>query len=336
MDLALPNLHPAVVHFPVVLIPLAILVDGWSALEAGRRWRAVAVALWWVAGGATLATFLAGRAAADSLVGVPALAQPAIAEHADWATFTLAGVVVIAVARSAIAAGRRWRRPAIAAHAGLIAISLLILASLAWTADRGGALVYRHALAVDVPPCPSCPEPPKDPPPDGEPSLEIQGPTAIWVPDNAAIVAAGGQPWPNSGAATLVSGEQTLVLPGTVGDVQLNVWLDVSGFEGEARLLHNVDIDGSGGGGFTLTTGGRAALVRGTDEVFASGTFAPNNLLVLSVSSAAGHFKGMVDGKTVVHGHGPALDRGHVGIRLVGEGRVGVQRVERIDLTGGH
>ena len=137
---SLPNLHPAAVHFPIALLPAALLFEiaAWIRSRDGGLVRA-AVIQHLLAGLAAAAAYLTGRQAEDSLVGVPASAQSAIAAHSDAALVALIAISSVAVVRLLLA----WRdhrvlgRPSalgrsVGVVGGVVALALLVLA-----ADRG-------------------------------------------------------------------------------------------------------------------------------------------------------------------------------------------------------
>jgi uncharacterized membrane protein len=148
---SLPNLHPAVVHFPIALLPAALLFDlvcllrpTWTWLDRG------AAALYVLAAAGAGAAFWAGDEAAESLGPLLPAAKAILEEHEDLARYSLIAISVLAVLRLALA----WRehdRPRIGA--GPLRWVLLLggfaaLALLATTADHGGSLVYRHGVAL--------------------------------------------------------------------------------------------------------------------------------------------------------------------------------------------
>jgi len=100
MDLAIPNLHPAVVHFPLVLAPLAVLVDLGSWRRRTPHWDRAATLAWVLAAVATTFAFIAGRFAADGLLHLPPRTQPVLSDHADWASWALTSVWIVALIRS--------------------------------------------------------------------------------------------------------------------------------------------------------------------------------------------------------------------------------------------
>jgi uncharacterized membrane protein len=148
---SLPNLHPAVVHFPIALLPAALLFDfvcllrpTWTWLDRG------AAALYALAAAAAGAAFWAGTEAAETLGPLAPAARALLDEHQDHARYSLIAMSVLAVLRLALA----WRehdRPRIGG--GPLRWILLFggcgaLALLATTADHGGSLVYRQGVAV--------------------------------------------------------------------------------------------------------------------------------------------------------------------------------------------
>ena len=161
---SLPNLHSALVHFPIALLTAALVLDIATLLVRRRWWTDPAAAALYAAGAIGAgAAYLAGEAAEDSLTGVSPPAQLALAAHADWALRTLLWFATLAVARLLVALydrgsddiRMRWAR------IGLLLGGLVGQYLLFQTADHGGALVYRHGLAVAAPA-----STPPDPAPD--------------------------------------------------------------------------------------------------------------------------------------------------------------------------
>lgn len=355
MELALPNLHPAVVHFPIVLVIVALVLDLGALIRAASLALDRAAALvWTVAALSAAAAWLAGRRAASGLVDVPAQAQAALAAHADLATAALVTASLVALGRLALMAwdpkrDRSWGRPA---RLAWLIPAVILQGLVVLTADRGGALVYVHGLAVARDPVqPVAVAPPPSPVTAGDPLVRLQaeGSLLSWSPTALGALTTQAPPaWlsatPVTGtvrasARLAVSGRQTLMLPlpegqPPLGDLQLNVWLDLADLQGEVSLLHHVGDDV--GGAFTLTTTGRAGLAtigpaEEVDVLDERATALPGRV-ALAVSSAGQHRKGIVDGKTVAHGHGAALEPGLSGILFAGEGVVGIQRIELIPL----
>ncbi|MCB1057904.1 MAG: hypothetical protein KDD11_20575 [Acidobacteria bacterium] len=148
---SLPNLHPAVVHFPIALAPVALLFDLMALAQRSRRseWIRAANAVWVLAALGALVAFWAGGEAEDSLTtGLSAAAHARIENHSEWASATLWAFGSIAVLRLILS---RWFEKStwklvIVAALGLVGVGLV-----AYTADLGGDLVYRHGIAVERP-----------------------------------------------------------------------------------------------------------------------------------------------------------------------------------------
>jgi uncharacterized membrane protein len=97
---ALPNLHPALVHFPIALAAVALLFEA----AVWIRWRSAsadwsAAALWVLAAAGAGAAYLAGRVAADGVGTLPAAAEATLASHADAALATLSALGLLALLR---------------------------------------------------------------------------------------------------------------------------------------------------------------------------------------------------------------------------------------------
>lgn len=151
---ALPNLHPALVHFPVALLITALALD--LAMLAMRRWTwldRMAALLYSLGAIGGLAAYLSGRQAANSMRGLNSRAEAAMWDHGDWALITTAVFAVIAVLRVVVARrDSRAERIRLGPMRVIALIGALLGQGLIFeTADRGGALVFRHSIAVSTP-----------------------------------------------------------------------------------------------------------------------------------------------------------------------------------------
>lgn len=351
---ALPNLHPAVVHFPIACLPLALAFDGMGLILRRQRWLAQAATTLYVAG--ALSAWLAlwaGERAADGLVGVPAAVQPRIGQHSDWAHYAWYALIAVAAVRLVIEL-----RPRLKGHRGAklgaLLLGLVALGLLGKAADLGGALVYEHGLAVKLP------EPTASEIPTAKVNDETSSTTddstrdrlviaedgsLIWRPAPADSEALGDvlSPAPGSdlgsvraqapdgeGLRLTVDRSTTLLLPGTFGDVQVEAEIELLGFEGSVGLVHHYR-DAADRGAFAISTEGEAILDdlrQGDRTSLDQQEFeAPAGPVVLAVSSSGKHLKGLVDGKTVTHGHISPGPEGTCGLLLDGTGTVRILRM---------
>lgn len=152
----LPNLHPAFVHFPLALLPVAIGFDlvalvGW--LRRRPLVEGATAALYTLAALGAWAAVWAGEEAKHSLTGLTPPVEALIEDHEHWAHRFLYTVAAVAVARLALAwwsrRAPRARHGAVSAARALVLVgALAALGLLLGTADRGGGLVFRAGVAV--------------------------------------------------------------------------------------------------------------------------------------------------------------------------------------------
>jgi uncharacterized membrane protein len=138
------------VHFPIALLFTSVLLDLLAYSLPGRArvlLRAVGSVLGILGSLAALATYLTGRAAAQTVL-IPGMAHALVNAHWEWAFWTLwyfAGLAVVRVIVLLTGRALGPRATAALAVTGLIGLGLLFE-----TADRGADLVYRQGVGVGV------------------------------------------------------------------------------------------------------------------------------------------------------------------------------------------
>ena len=152
METALPNLHPALIHFPIAAVTLGLLADVGLALRiVPARFDPAAAALWAVAALSGLAAYLSGEAAHDALPALGEVIHEAVESHEHAALPALVALFAVALLRI----GDLW----MAARSGSerralrwtgLALALVAQGLVLRAADLGGALVYRHGVAVEA------------------------------------------------------------------------------------------------------------------------------------------------------------------------------------------
>jgi uncharacterized membrane protein len=355
---SLPNLHPAVVHFPIALLLAALAVDLLAVSLPRRAWMGNAAALLWVLGAAGAgAAFLTGRQAGDSLGVTSPAVEAALARHADVAQWTLVAAAATAILRLALAwAARAGSGLGLrAGRAGALGLGFGVAVLVSLTADRGGTLVYRHGVAVAA-------AGERSPAPAGvttapvqqrEPLTRLAGGGLLWSPasgdvltsDGAVtVIAAAGvlTPEPASadagaGLTLRVDGRAFMLLPGEFADVQVKAVLDLAGFQGTAGLVHHYR-DERSYGAFEIK-GAASQLVdrRGeASKVLGEGRAAAGQMpATLVVSGVGSHFKGFSGSEAVVHGHTAAPPAGRTGLLLDGRGVLRLLEL-RVEPASGH
>lgn len=145
-----PNVHPMLVHFPIALLFTSVLLDLLAYSLPGRArvlLRNVGSVLGVIGAFAALATYLTGRAAAQTVL-IPGMAHALVNAHWEWAFWTLWYFAGLAVVRIIVLLTGRANGPwftAVLAVTGLIGLGLLFE-----TADRGAELVYGQGVGVGV------------------------------------------------------------------------------------------------------------------------------------------------------------------------------------------
>lgn len=139
MAMKLHEVHPALVHFPIALMPVSVgadllgrLTGSEELLDLGRRTMPFAAASGLVAGVAGLM--------AQTEIEAKGRAMDMLKTHR---TLNL-GLVAIAGAMTAYRARRD--RPSV----GYLALGIAGLAAMTYSAFLGGAIVYHHGVGVDA------------------------------------------------------------------------------------------------------------------------------------------------------------------------------------------
>jgi uncharacterized membrane protein len=140
-------LHPAIVHFPIVLLTLGTLVA--VAAVITRRWQLPLLAALLLGLGSlgTLVALKTGESEGE-LVGEQAPLGQLLDEHEDWAERTLAtSALATVLAGLALALGRRPVAGRLASGATAL-VAIVGFICVVETGHRGGQLVYRHGAGV--------------------------------------------------------------------------------------------------------------------------------------------------------------------------------------------
>ena len=141
-----PNLHPMIVHFPIVLVMVAALADLIHVVRPGMRGPGVLAPSLYVLGAlASVSAYVSGRVAAAT-VFIPGMAHGLVDEHGNWALATMISFVVLATLRPAgrlvgLADTRTTRLV-------FLVLGLAVLVLVQQTAERGARLVYEQGVGV--------------------------------------------------------------------------------------------------------------------------------------------------------------------------------------------
>ena len=299
----LPNIHPAFVHLPLALLPVAVAFDVVSLAQRREQWLdRTATSLYCLGAVGAVAAYLTGQRAVDSLPDIPTQALTTVSSHSDTALVVLLIFVPLAVIRLALTLRDRQRQAMSlwGLRAALVVVAAVGIWTLLQTGKTGGALVFEHGLGVQMeehePPAvaeePEAPEEvhdekereeePADSPVDRlhedddgvvtwEPlrrdvdSLEAVLEFADGSPtETVKAVAADEGEGDEPGLELEVSGESLLVFPIHCADTQVEVELEFVDFEGTIGAAHHVrSLDRFER--FSLSHDGHGNLIRRSD-----------------------------------------------------------------------
>ncbi len=140
-----PNIHPMIIHFPIVLWFVAVLADLVSLFLPKSWLRNMTITLYVLGAIGAFAAYLSGSQAMD-IVSVPMQAEVTGGNHSDWGYYTLYFFTAYAVIRLVLF-WKQWDKKK------WLAIVLFILGAVgmgmvAQTADLGGKLVYKYGVGT--------------------------------------------------------------------------------------------------------------------------------------------------------------------------------------------
>jgi uncharacterized membrane protein len=138
MSMRTHELHPSLVHAPLVLLPATALLDLLAAVRPlDRRLDRVARRLWWATAGGSLFVGLTGMAASQEIELRDERARDMMFLHGM-------GNFLLVLSAFGVAAWRTRNRASVtSAVAGLLASATAV-----YTAYLGGELVYAHGAGV--------------------------------------------------------------------------------------------------------------------------------------------------------------------------------------------
>ena len=141
-----PNIHPLVIHFPIVLLMSAAVVDLVDVAFERSPWLKAATTTLYVTGAISLIVAFVTGTQAGSTVLVPGMAYPVLKAHRLWALMTMTYCIVVAALRLALLRGDggRSRRRRVA----LLGIGLVSVFLIQQTAERGARLVYEFGTGI--------------------------------------------------------------------------------------------------------------------------------------------------------------------------------------------
>lgn len=341
-----PNIHPLLVHFPIVAFLFALLFDSIALfLKGNQTWRNAALIIYGLGFAAVIATYWSGQQAADSVQVLDDI-LPAISNHSDWATRAFWFWIAFVPLRYGIHFRRLDQRKVLL---GLFVFASLIGNYLIFeTAERGARLVYQYGVGTAV----SAEQVKEAKPEPGVPGkLEITEKSLTWrigtdapnvlrsrlqwkasPPENVAVRMATDSLGPYL-ELQLDRARAAILFPKTFADLSLEVLANLDGFRGQLILVHHFsdsttyDYLAGSPGGLILGRAVNDRLEKLDEQVL---TVSGWNWF--KVVGTSGHYRGYLNGKLQVHGHSHDLPPGRFGILLEGSGTVKLREVNATKL----
>ena len=150
MNLVPNPLHPAVVHFPIVLLLLGSVVAVAAVFLRKHGVPAVAAGLVVMGALGTWGAVEAGESDGELVENTAPQVNDLVDEHETWAKRTLTISIFAAFAAGGSVLTARWPRISRAVAVVAALISLAAAYGIYETGHRGGALVFRHGAGVEM------------------------------------------------------------------------------------------------------------------------------------------------------------------------------------------
>lgn len=338
-----PNIHPMIVHFPIVLLLLAVLLDISGLLLKKFNWVEKSALLLYILGTiAAAAAFLTGRAASDS-IDIPANVIPAINEHADWAEITLWFFIAFTVIRFSLLFFSSIKKIVLIT---IVLIGLIGIYFVYQTAEHGAKLVFGYGLGTGyiineaskkkkVIQYEEITDSSFSIAPDGSwmfkaaPDVnKVLSEKFDWIEGSTDILNAMYDT--GSKSVMLHSKKNALLLQSNkISSVQAATELNIDDFRGDLELIHHYsDINNYDFLGIKSNEISLARKTNGKIIIFEKDNFSNKGWIELKVISDKTHFRGYLNNKLIVHGHGSEPKPGLVGIKLSGNGIIFIRNID--------
>ncbi len=318
MNSALPNLHPAIIHFPIAMALVALLCQFIHFLKPDFNFLSDGSdALGGIAALGAVAAFLSGRQAADSVGGLTSSAEQALVRHAEMAEWAMVALVLAALVQMIM---RRVSFSGWLAKNRIRSLIKLVVLSIAAavvviTADYGGALVYNHGVGTKA----------------VIPAMAASAGVSVDRAVNSQRKFPDGQQiWEYREGDILdlvVDGSGLISLPGVVGDGIVEVMIEPGDFTGDITLVHRYETPDFWEG-FRFSSDGTMDLLSmsptGEKNRNQSAMLFPREKFSMRSSAVSGHYKGLVNNEVLVHGHGSSEGIGRSGLLISGKGTIKV------------
>src|SRR5690606_30568038 len=141
-----PNIHPIIVHFPLVLLIIAVLFDLAGLALTKFDWiKKSALLLYFLGTIAAAIAFITGNEASN-IIDIPANAFSAVNEHADWAEITLWFFSIYTIVRLSFAIFFKSLKKVFVVP--IVLVGIFGIYFLYQTGGHGAQLVFGYGLGT--------------------------------------------------------------------------------------------------------------------------------------------------------------------------------------------
>ncbi|WP_138429192.1 DUF2231 domain-containing protein [Fodinibius saliphilus] len=342
-----PNIHPLIVHLPIGIILLAVLMNIMSFLLSNDWWDEMkSTILYGIGILSVIAAYYSGNIAADS-VFIPADSQTVLNNHADWAWWTMWFLGAYLFLRILFHYLKLMNQKIIRIIAFITVLPGIFF--LYKTGDQGAKMVFGYGVGTgQLIQQKESASAYTDSLSKGK-STFIQKDTGSWsweMGSKGVSTLLSHFQWlegtPSDLNPFMVSDSENYMLKLTSGEkpnflvekssfqnVQVDYYLDLSGFEGSLSLVNHVqDIDNYDY--VTLNTEGIISQGRvedGSKKVFAKEPYSATGMLFIRTVGNGTHFRAYINKEMAVHGHGDAPDPGKIGLKIDGQGSILIDKM---------
>ncbi|HKK45822.1 MAG TPA: DUF2231 domain-containing protein [Balneolaceae bacterium] len=339
-----PNIHPMLVHFPIAILAVAIFFDFVSFFLPNEKkwWTEEATAfLYGVGAVAAIIIYYTGILAANS-VDASEQAEAVMRIHRSWAWWTVWFYGIYAILRI-IATWWSTERHRVKFHIGFFLVSFIGMYFLYQTGEHGAKMVYGYGLGTGqlIPKTKQTQQTPKQgykSEEDGTVSWLIGKGAVNTLNDHFTFV----QGSPNTaidsdGDKQMLDFQNPDLFMRTnnssYSNMQMKLMIDPDQYKGIISIVHNVH-DAQNYAYMILHADGSAELGRVRDgqkttiEEAGQHSFDWEKMKILKLSVNGDHIKGYVNGQQILHGHSDQTGPGSLGLKLNGQGTLGLTRME--------
>lgn len=338
-----PNIHPLIIHFPIVLLLTAAVVDLIALARMPHKGLHLTSVCFYAVGAlSAIVTYFTGRIAADSVM-LSSTENTLVTDHSDLALITTIFFSVYALVRLVVWHHLRAREVSQGLFTALVLVGLAGYGLVQQTAERGARLVYEQGVGVRT---------------EGSSmSLDLSGVLSsnerretgpqvvdgggwIWLPSTPVA-------WKNdfswtdgvssdlessivvrdsTGSSLALSPSDspiTFVFPNGPASVQIDAQIDLQQYSGSFRIVHNYQ-DPENYRFFEIEGGvvRQGAVKDGDESILDRDKISLGRDVFIRVVGDKTHVRAYVSGALTTHGHGDDWPAGAVGFRLDGRGTV--------------